>query len=242
MTPYYDDGGGRQIFFGDCRQILPTLPKADLCLTDPPYVIKHVDGGGIGGARAFYKQDALAGIRDFILSDFESVLSAANALIAFHSRDQIYDYADFSRRCFKGYDLHFWHKVNPVPFTNNTWLSDVEYLTLAWRGTKKHQPVEMKLKSKMYQSGLETGSLHPTQKPLPLMVKYLRVLKPDFTVDPFMGSGTTLVAAKSLGLACTGIELEEKYCEIAARRLQQSVFDFEAPPIKPDVQSEVNFE
>jgi hypothetical protein len=70
---------------------------------------------------------------------------------------------------------------------------------------------------------------HPTQKPLALM-KWCISLFPDArtVLDPYCGSGTTLVAAKSMGLTAIGIELHEPYCEIAAKRLSQEVFSFEA--------------
>lgn len=69
--------------------------------------------------------------------------------------------------------------------------------------------------------------IHPTQKPLSLAKWVFSLVKDIKTViDPFMGSGTTLVAAKAFGLSCTGIELSEAYCEATALRLSQSVFDF----------------
>lgn len=73
--------------------------------------------------------------------------------------------------------------------------------------------------------------IHPTQKPLALMKWCLSLTKDVKTVlDPFMGSGTTLVAAKSFGLECVGIEANEAYCEAAAARLEQEVFDFGEVP------------
>ena len=71
------------------------------------------------------------------------------------------------------------------------------------------------------------GAQHVTQKPVALM-KWCLSLFPDAktVLDPFLGSGTTLVAAKAMGLAGVGIEQEEKYCEIAANRLRQEVLDF----------------
>ena len=67
---------------------------------------------------------------------------------------------------------------------------------------------------------------HPTQKPLKLMMFCIEKLTGDTILDPFMGSGTTLVAAKQLGRKAIGIETEEKYCEIAVKRLAQGVLEF----------------
>lgn len=71
------------------------------------------------------------------------------------------------------------------------------------------------------------GKQHPTQKPVELMTWCISLADDPATIlDPFMGSGTTLRAAKDLGRKAIGIEIEEKYCEIAAKRMQQEVFDF----------------
>jgi DNA modification methylase len=74
----------------------------------------------------------------------------------------------------------------------------------------------------------QDGAVHPAQKPVAL-IKWCIQQAPDTVktiLDPFMGSGTTLVAAKDLGLSAIGIEREEKYCEIAVNRLRQNVFEF----------------
>lgn len=221
MTPYYQHAG-ITIYHGDCRDVLPELPKADLCMTDPPYVIKHSYGGGIAHTRKFYREGALDGLCNSSLAEYASVLTASDQLVAFGSRDQVVEFPAFCLEKFGHFDLHVWHKVNPVPFVNNTWLSDLEYIFLGWR-SKRHAKVSVRLKSKIFQSGIDTENLHPTQKPVRLIAKYLSVLSPLTVCDPFMGSGTTLVAAKQFGLSAVGIEREEKYCEIAAKRLAQEM-------------------
>jgi DNA modification methylase len=74
--------------------------------------------------------------------------------------------------------------------------------------------------------GLEPKPEHPSPKPLNVMRWILGCLPGETVLDPFMGSGTTLRAAKDLGRRAIGIEIEERYCEIAAKRLAQEVFDF----------------
>jgi DNA modification methylase len=71
-----------------------------------------------------------------------------------------------------------------------------------------------------------TDRLHLTQKPSELVTELLSIAPPGAVLDPFMGSGTTLRAAKNLGRRAIGIEIEERYCEIAAERCRQEVLDF----------------
>ena len=79
--------------------------------------------------------------------------------------------------------------------------------------------------SKLFQSPVNSDSLHPAAKPIPLLSKYIKVLDAKSIIDPFMGSGTTLRAAKDLQRKAIGIEIEERYCEIAAQRMAQEVLD-----------------
>jgi site-specific DNA-methyltransferase (adenine-specific) len=75
------------------------------------------------------------------------------------------------------------------------------------------------------ENGAKTRSMHPNQKPIALMRWCIEKCPPGTVLDPYMGSGTTIRAAKDLGRKAIGIEIEERYCEIAAKRLAQGVLD-----------------
>lgn len=212
MKPYYDDGRGIVIWHGDCREILPTLPKVDLVLTDPPYGIDHPCDFKARG------RSVLAQCRDyprvhgdnkpFNPSEWISmpcILWGAN-----HYASRLTDQSGWL----------VWDKERP---------DDLDQATceLAWSNVIKGVRRFRYLWNGMIRDG-DDELEHPTQKPLALMTwcLQLRWTKDLNTIlDPFMGSGTTLRAAKDLGRKCIGIEIEERYCEIAARRLSQEVFD-----------------
>ncbi len=226
MTPYYKDEAVT-IFHGDCREIVPTLGQFNLLLTDPPYAHKHMDGGGFAAASRFYAGGALDGLNDFDLSQYaEMLIACAPMMVAFCSRDLVPDYAALSRTAGRKFDLHVWHKTNAIPFTANTWKSDLEYIALVWSEKPGWKQCSQERHSKAYISSLCQDKAHPACKPIPLLSKYIEVFDAQTILDPFMGSGTTLRAAKDLGRKAVGIEREERYCEIAARRMSQEVFNF----------------
>ena len=167
--------GDATLYLADCMDVLPTLGKVDAVITDPPYVIKSLDGGqGFAGAKSFYSNDSLRELCDFDLQKYRSILrSVSNQFVAFHSRDQIGEYNQFCMADYGNYDLHFWHKTNAIPFTSNTWKSDVEYIELGW-SKKKLAHVPQHEKSKLYQSPINTESDHPTQKPVNMIKKYVK--------------------------------------------------------------------
>ena len=104
----------------------------------------------------------------------------------------------------------------------------------ALRGFNNWEPILLYRVSSLTNDVISTPNLHedfghPTTKPLPLMRTLLSLMPGEIVLDPFMGSGTTLRAAKDLGRRAIGIEIEEKYCEIAAKRLAQEVLPFGEP-------------
>jgi site-specific DNA-methyltransferase (adenine-specific) len=221
MTPYYSKDG-ITIYCGNCREYLPYIGVADLCLTDPPYSHQHLDGSGFEGGANFYAGGKLDGMNDFDLGEYEAMfLAVSPMLVAFCSRDLIPDYAELSRTASRKFDLHVWHKTNAIPFTANTWKSDLEYIVLLWDKKPGWKQFAQHEHSKAYISSLCTDRFHPACKPVPLMQKYIKILDAETIVDPFMGSGTTLVAAKSLGRKAVGIDISEACCKMAVERLRQ---------------------
>ncbi len=197
MTPYYDHAG-ITIYHGDCRDVLPVLGKIDLVVTDPPY--------GIGFASQPTKWQRRAGHGaegwDDTAPDITAALGAGRHVCVWGG-----NYFDLPIS--RGWLV--WTKPDAPPS-----MGSVE---LAW--TNQDQNARHISHSIGATNAERVG--HPTQKPLRVMVWCLGQMPDGDVVVPFMGSGTTLRAAKDLGRKAIGIEIEEKYCEIAARRLAQEV-------------------
>jgi site-specific DNA-methyltransferase (adenine-specific) len=218
LTPYYDDGRGIVIYHGDCREILPTLGKFDLLLTDPPYDIS-TSGGGIGGRRKY-----LSDIRGKIDEGFDmSILAPFPNWFCFCAKAQLLALLNAAQDGDR-WQLITWNKTNPTPLCDGNYLPDTEYIVHSFASGRLFG--EFRDKSRFIVQPVEkNGFEHPTVKPLAVMGKLVRLGSQvgEIIVDPYCGSGSTLVAAKENGRRCVGIEREERYCEIAARRLQQEV-------------------
>ena len=205
MEAYYQDSH-TTIYHGDCREILPHLDPVDLVLTDPPYGLGAEmwgSGTSIKENKNTWKLHQSGMAWDNEVLDPEIYINHAPMAIVWGGHL-------FSLPTARGWLV--WNKIIRN-FTSGV-------CELAW--TNLNAPIDAFDYS---QGQLATeGKKHPTQKPLPLMQWCIEKSKTTGTVlDPFMGSGTTLVAAKNLGRKAIGIELEEKYCEIAAKRLSQEV-------------------
>ena len=213
--------GRHRLMCGDSASDVTMLldgATCDLILTDPPYRHEHLGGGGFGAA-AMYREGKIEALSDFDLSRYADLfLSAAPMLVAFHSRDLVPDYTRFARSHGRKYDLHVWHKTNAIPFTGHTWKSDVEYIALIWTRKPGWKQLEQHQHSKVYSSPINTDRTHPTTKPIPLLRKYIEILEAQHILDPFAGSGTTIVAAEQLGRACYALEIEPRYVDMAVVR------------------------
>ena len=206
MKPYYEHGG-ITIYYGDCREVLPALAPVDLVLTDPPYGHGELWQGGTWGAAPMYAEDARRWDAEKFPDDTLDIVRKAGRGVVIWGGNY---YSLPPSRCWLA-----WDKTQKIPT-----LADFE---LAW--TNLDRPSKSFSESRNPDGNGQRQ--HPTQKPLSLFLWCFTFFTNSETVlDPFMGSGTTLRAAKDLGRRAIGIEIEERYCEIAAKRLSQEVLQF----------------
>jgi site-specific DNA-methyltransferase (adenine-specific) len=208
MKPYYDDGKGIVIYHGDCREILPTLPNVDLVLTDPPYGMDYQSSR----RTEWQRKGKIQGDKTFPMWVFD--IKPSNALFACCRWDNLKEIPDPKSfivwdKCRHGMgDLE--HEFG------RQWEAIAFYPGPSHSFTRR--PVDIIRVPCVSPIDLE----HPNEKPPEIWTPILNSHNGTI-LDPFMGSGTTLRAAKDLGRKAIGIEIEERYCEIAARRLSQEV-------------------
>lgn len=214
--PYYNEDG-ITIFCGDCREILPHLPKVDLVLTDPPYGVPIMTdfsfAGGASRATSGRQFSEVIG-NDQEFDPTQCIASGANAIL--------WGANHFAHNLPHNGRWLVWDKRCQQQPTRNqadcemAWCSEYGAARVCyhvWDGMIKDS-----------ERGIPRS--HPTQKPIQVMTWCLSFFPDAGTIlDPFMGSGTTLVAAKQLGRKAIGIEIDERYCEVAVQRLAQKVLD-----------------
>ena len=213
-----------KIYNTDCLDFMKNMPDAcvDLVVTDPPYII-NTKGGGLG-KRPVYEKGDLAKIADGFdvkttLNELERICKKTNIFI-FCSTKQKPEIMGWAYE--KGYNVAelFWHKPNAAPFTNNTFKSDIENIIYI-----RAKGVKIKGRSKLFtQNAKKSEYGHPSEKPLSIIKSLILTSSSDgeLVFDPFMGSGTTAVAAKELNRNFIGCEIEAKYCEVAQKRINKT--------------------
>ena len=201
MKPYYEDGSVT-IYHGDARDFLDL--RVDVLVTDPPY------GIGFAGQPTKWQRRAGQTPEDWDAEPFDDV----DALLLTAPVACIWGGNYYTLPASRGWLA--WIKPDAPPS-----MGSVE---LAW--TNLNRNARHIICSIGATNAERVG--HPTQKPLAVMRWTVAGMPLGTILDPFMGSGTTLVAAKDLGRKAIGIEIEERYCEIAARRCQQEVLGLTA--------------
>jgi site-specific DNA-methyltransferase (adenine-specific) len=193
--------GRATLYLGDCRDILPTLPKVDAVVTDPPYGIR-ADENPVRGSD---KHERLAWDRERPEGAiFDAMLSASDRQIIWGGNY----FTDFLPPTMRWL---VWDKQQ-----DGFSLSDCEF---AWCSEQKAARIFRYSRGAANQDGKE----HPTQKPVALMKWSINFFKDAQTIlDPFAGSGTTGVAAVQMGRDFIGIEREPKYFDIACKRIEDA--------------------
>ena len=214
--PYYDQDG-ITIYHADCREILPLLEpnSIDLVLTDPPYGIAYQSGktGHHGGTSL----PGIVGDEDTSLRDYALSVIDTPAIV----------FGSWKTPKPSGTRaVLIWEKGDHVGMGDLSmpWKPNIEEIYIIGAGFSGHRGSSvLRINAPVSWNSTAFGRRHPHEKPIPLLTALLAKHPGNTILDPFMGSGTTLRAAKDLGRRAIGIELEERYCEIAARRLQQAV-------------------
>lgn len=252
MNPYYSDDLVT-IYHGDCMEVLADVRGVDLILTDPPYNVSDRNGrDGTTSGRLKRKDGTARKVwRDFgewdrgwsaipFLGWAGDALRDGGSLLSFISE---FTLPPFLSSGLNHRGLIYWRKSNPTPAFRQLYVRAVEMIV--WQvktDAARSQPWTWNAggyRPNVYEGPVLAGYSvvngdeprhHPTQKPLWLMRELLTVHSRagDLVVDPYMGSGTTLEAAKSMGRRAIGSDLSEAYCEIAANRCRQEVLGLTA--------------
>lgn len=224
----YPDDYINKIICGDCLEVMKGIPdkSVDLVLTDPPYNFQS-KGGGLFKKRGNLDRIEKSFGTDFTPQDLLKLceFKTKNMHGYFYcSKEIVRNYLNWAQDKKYGFNILTWHKKNPIPCNNNNFLPDTEYcIFIRGKNTNFNNGLNFDLYRKYYLSSLEKHLIHPTPKPINLIMRHILIStkKNDVVLDPFLGIGTTAIACKQLGRRYIGIEISPKYCEIAENRLAQ---------------------
>ena len=231
MTPYYEHGG-ITIYLGDCREVLPMLPTVDAVLADPPF--------GIGFKYESYI-DTPEGYGAFVWGVVESTegkCSPGSPVFVWQAMPNVRHFVEwFPRewRIFAAAKNFVQMRPTPMQYAFDpvlVWWTEGE----PWTAGTANRDFYVANTSAAVSNPAAPERQHPCPRPIDQLNHIVaQWVRPGGVVlDPFMGSGTALVAAKNLGRRAIGIELEERYCEIAVQRLkQESLFSSRGEAKKP---------
>jgi DNA modification methylase len=196
--------GNATLYLGDCREILPTLPKVDAVITDPPYGI-GMDGGNVG-YKGFNDLEKLGWDKTPPDTNLIEMVVAAGTVAILWGGNY---FGLPPSRCFLIWDKGAGFKGRSYAEAELAWTSlDANVRIFQWDPLAR---------------GDYKGKEHPTQKPIALMEWCMkRAGDPKSVLDPFMGSGSTGIACSNLGIQFIGIEREPKYFDIACRRIEDA--------------------
>ena len=255
MKPYYSHKG-ITIYHGDCREVLPQLPKVDLFFTSPPYNLGgapwphlgHWKPGDSPGGKSKWRNgsDGSGGVTyashddamphdDYVrwqwacLEDMWERLSDVGAIFYNHKPRVI------GGRCWLPTSLNpnlplrqivTWARAGGMNFNPTAYVPTYEWIIVLAKESFRLRDKAASGEGDVWYVPQEPDPEHPAPFPEDLPAKAIKTTGPGIVCDPFCGQGATLRAAKKENRTAYGIEIEEKYCEIAAKRLSQEVLNF----------------
>jgi len=225
IKPYYEENG-ITIYHGDCMDILPELDPVDLVLTDPPFFLPADHFQSRVKWQRSWGDVSVLGVFWSVILDTVKLKNTGHFLSFCNADSYPVFYPEMYRR-FDKIKCLVWDKGHVG--LGRIWRHQHE-LIIAARYRESFVNINGKLFSDVIKKNAtpSTDRDHPVEKPCGVFLPLIEPVTPKdgMVLDPFMGSGTTLVAAKQLGRKAIGIEIEEKYCEVAVKRLAQGVLDF----------------
>jgi len=247
MTPYYDEDG-ITIYHGDCLDVVANLDETvEMTFTSPPYNLGTGPGGGTGKKnntkweRAYNPDGIGYGYADYgdnmPMDEYEE--RQRDVLSAVWERTTGAIFYNHKPRPWKGEiwlplrlnpnlplrQIIIWTRAGGINFNVGHYVNMHEWIMVMARSDWKLKNQAASGVGDVWYVPQENGSEHPAPFPLSLPARAIESVAPTSILDPFMGSGTTMRAAKDARIRGIGIEKSEKYCELAARRLSQGAFD-----------------
>jgi site-specific DNA-methyltransferase (adenine-specific) len=228
-APYYQDDRVT-LYHGDCMTETTWL-EADVLVTDPPYGTDN----GVGYGRRFV-HNAAAGRHGMRISG-DATTEVRDAALCLWDREREHGRGAKQVACFGSprmpeppgeWDCRLvWDKVEPG-MNGGPWRYTHELIFVRGEGWTRLDASSYSILRFPKSGGMgnDERSEHPHRKPIGLMLSLVAPAPPGIITDPFAGSGSTLVAAKQLGRTAIGVEIDEAYCEVIAKRLSQDVLDF----------------
>ena len=224
MTEPFYDRQGITIYHGDCQSVLPQLATASVhfVLTDPPYLVGY--RGRWDSPNEQIVGDTDPSWVEPVYRELWRVLKPDSFCVSFYG----WPHTDTF--------LGLWKAIGFRPVSHLAFVKRQWGLGRFTRGThetayllaKGSPPIPKSAISDVIDWQREDVSFHPNQKPVSALAPLILTYCPDggIVLDPFMGSGSTLRAAKDLGMSAIGIEIEQRYCQKAVARMAQDVIAF----------------
>ena len=223
--------GGCRLLLGDAMSIMPELPLSDLAVSDVPYAL--TTGGvskssktmsGIFAAHNYANDGQLIMATvpfPEMMAGIHAALKANADCYVMANDKNVHPLTDAALAAgFQFHNLLAWDKITPT--ANRWYMKNLEFTLYLWKG--RARTINNPGSKQLIRGGVEKESGHPTEKPVHLMAEYIaNSSQPGQTVlDPFMGSGTTGVAAVQLGRKFVGIEIDELFFDLACQRIRDA--------------------